>query len=436
MKKKVLLIDDSMTIHRVIDLSIDDELYSVEKAFTSDDAEVKYRNSKPDIILLDNKLEGVKLPDYTAKLKSDTGAYVIILVGAFDQFSQADLLNSGADDYIVKPFNSTLLNEKLNSAPIADTEKLSATSFEEEENKDEAIQELFDSIDSDQKVEELVNFDSVTDESVLDISQTTEEEIEVTKSDEVETEFSGATDIPETEPENIKEDENLSEESFEDIFKDIEPLKEDVTIKNEIDDLEFGISPAKEEEQPEDQLEELGKDLDKDLLSDIFSESDSNMELPAENLEDETDSSDYQAELNATEFVHEVTEESFEEPLFQAETPDTDLTKNYDVEVLSETFEVDEVEGVNAIQTPLEDETEIEFSEEDKKSGDEEVLAHENLDGDALKVAIEKTIDLEFVKNIVREVLTKNLEKAVWEIVPDMAERLIIQEIERLKKGE
>lgn len=435
MKKKVLLIDDSMTIHRVIDLSIDDELYSVEKAFTSDDAEVKYRNLKPDIILLDNKLEGVKLPDYTAKLKSDTGAYVILLVGAFDQFSQADLAGSGADDYIVKPFNSTLLNQKLNSAPIADTEKLSATSFEEEENKDEAIQELFDSIDSDQKVEDLVNFDSVIDESVLDTPQTTEEEIEVTKADEVGTEFSEVADILETEPENINEDENPSEESFEDIFKDIEPLKEDAAIKNETDDLEFEISPVKEE-QPEDKFEELGKDLDKDLLSDIFSESDSNIELPAENLEDETDSSTYQAELNATEVVHEVTEESFEEPIFQGETPDTDLTKNYDVEVLSETFEVDEVEGVNPIQTPLEDKTEIEFSGEDKKSGDEEVLAHENLDGDALKVAIEKTIDLDFVKNIVREVLTKNLEKAVWEIVPDMAERLIIQEIERLKKGE
>lgn len=410
MKKKVLLIDDSMTIHRVIDLSIDDELYSVEKAFTSDDAEVKYRNLKPDIILLDNKLEGVKLPDYTARLKSDTGAFVIILVGAFDQFSQADLAGSGADDYIVKPFNSTLLNEKLNSAPIADTEKLSATSFEEEGNKDEAIQELFDSIDSDQKVEELVNFDSVIDESVLDIPQTTEEDVEVTKSDEVGTEFSDVADILETEPENIKGDENPSEESFEDIFKDIEPLKEDAAIKNEIDDLEFAISPVKEE-QPEDKFEELGKDLDKDLLSDIFSESDSNIELPAENLEDETDSSTYQAELNATEVVHEVTEESFEEPIFQAETSDINLNEDYKPEILPEVFEFEQVEN-------------------------KEIVANRPLEADTLRNTIEQTIDLEFVKNIVREVLSKNLEKAVWEIVPDMAERLIIQEIERLKKGE
>jgi hypothetical protein len=37
---------------------------------------------------------------------------------------------------------------------------------------------------------------------------------------------------------------------------------------------------------------------------------------------------------------------------------------------------------------------------------------------------------------VVREVISKNLEKVIWEIVPDMAEKLIIEEIEKLKKGE
>ena len=38
MKSKVLLIDDSVTIHRVIDLSIDVDRYDIVKVFSKEDA--------------------------------------------------------------------------------------------------------------------------------------------------------------------------------------------------------------------------------------------------------------------------------------------------------------------------------------------------------------------------------------------------------------
>jgi hypothetical protein len=40
------------------------------------------------------------------------------------------------------------------------------------------------------------------------------------------------------------------------------------------------------------------------------------------------------------------------------------------------------------------------------------------------------------MKDIVRETVSKSLEKAVWEIVPELAEKLILEEIERIKKGQ
>ena len=41
MKSKVLLIDDSVTIHRVIDLSIDVDRYDIVKVFSKEDAKKK-----------------------------------------------------------------------------------------------------------------------------------------------------------------------------------------------------------------------------------------------------------------------------------------------------------------------------------------------------------------------------------------------------------
>ena len=114
MKKKVLLVDDSVTIHRVIDLSIDADNYDVIKVFSGEDAKLKLNDGGYDFILLDNKLEGTNITDFTALLKaSQANAKIILLVGAFDRFGTDDLKKIGADDYLVKPFDSQSLNAKL-----------------------------------------------------------------------------------------------------------------------------------------------------------------------------------------------------------------------------------------------------------------------------------------------------------------------------------
>lgn len=114
MKNKVLLVDDSITIHRVIDLSIDTDRYDTIKVFTEEDAIQELKESNFDFILLDNKLENTNIIEYTATIKSlQPGAKIILLVGAFDKFDPEDLPLSGADDYLVKPFDSQSLTTKL-----------------------------------------------------------------------------------------------------------------------------------------------------------------------------------------------------------------------------------------------------------------------------------------------------------------------------------
>lgn len=113
--KKILLIDDSVTIHRVIDICIDKDKFITEKTFSADDAVMKLKNSPADIVLLDNKLEGITLLDFIGKIRSlAQDAWIILLTGAFDQFDDNDLIKSGADDYLFKPFDSQAIESKIN----------------------------------------------------------------------------------------------------------------------------------------------------------------------------------------------------------------------------------------------------------------------------------------------------------------------------------
>jgi len=146
MKSRVLLIDDSITIHRVIDLSLDLDVYELEKAFTYDEAIAKMKNFTPDIILIDNKLEGTNVKEFIQEIKSKCPAKVVLLVGAFDNFDASKMPDFGCDDYLVKPFNSQTLEDKLaNLLPPKESEDIVV----EVQEKDAAVEELMSKISQD-----------------------------------------------------------------------------------------------------------------------------------------------------------------------------------------------------------------------------------------------------------------------------------------------
>jgi len=114
MKKKIMLIDDSVTIHRVIDLCIDKEKYDVVKVFTKEEALSHIKSEKPDLILLDNKLGDTSSQEMIKTLRKTAGNVVIILLaGAFDQFDSNLCMILGADDFLYKPFDAKTLDEKI-----------------------------------------------------------------------------------------------------------------------------------------------------------------------------------------------------------------------------------------------------------------------------------------------------------------------------------
>lgn len=362
MKKKILLIDDSMTIHRVIDLSIDDEKYHVEKVFTIEDADAKLKNFKPDVILLDNKLEGIKLEEYVRKLKESCNAAVILLVGAFDEFTEKNLKNFNADDFIVKPFNSNLLDEKLSKVLSVTTESsLPLETHQATEPKDEAVEELLASIETEKSFDEI---------ATIDIGESYAEE---------------------------KEIETLGE-SFQKSDKE-EEIDEDI------------LSDFFNEESRDETLDESIKEVKEEAVSieDIFGEL---KEVDKSEIED---SDTFQTE--SVEDLEEKNIGSIEEVV--SEIPgnislEDDILETEKTVINNKNF----VEDLELSEKMLEKEKPYEISKE------------------MIREIVYEAIDIDFLKEIVRETVSKSLEKAVWEIVPELAEKLILEEIERIKKGQ
>jgi len=456
MKKKVLLIDDSMTIHRVIDLSVDEDKYEVEKVFSVEDAEGKIKGFNPDIVLLDNKLEGIKLNEYVSRLKSETGASVILLVGAFDHFNESNLSATNADDFIVKPFNSSLLEEKLEkfggsaaATEVKDTDGELESSVE----KDVAVEELLASIDSEESTEKETQFEDFDDllaentpseDLVEDEKDNLEESLEMTESIVTKEESSESFGL-----EDIFDDEKFQEKTEEDLFDttlEEERQSEDLATSEPISD---GIlSDLLEEDSAEEKEEfkvisgEASAEQKEDLkLSDIFD--------GLEDIKDEEVEKVFSEEeaLGSLEDVVE-DEKPFEEDLDKSFTEVEGIEGDAGVDI-----DAQDVADELTVDIPDEVELNAELEEKDMLAGEakapfaeEEVVTEYSVkddeeekiivDKEIIKKVIEDSIDLDFLRDVVREVISKNLEKVIWEIVPDMAEKLIIEEIEKLKKGE
>ena len=116
--KNILVIEDDLDIRELISFNLANEGHQV---FEANDGEVgidKARDNNPDLILLDLMLPGIQGLDVCRIIKSDqeTKEIPIIMVTALGQ--EEDIvkgLETGADDYITKPFSIKVLIARVNA---------------------------------------------------------------------------------------------------------------------------------------------------------------------------------------------------------------------------------------------------------------------------------------------------------------------------------
>jgi len=148
MARKLLLADDSITIQKIIDLILTDEGFDIRTTGNGEEALTVIPSFKPDIILADiemPKINGYKLCE---KIKQDPSMYgipVILLAGAFEPLNEELVKQVRADDFIIKPFESQELINKINAAltvPIT-IEKVESTAEAVEVEEVTAKEELW-----------------------------------------------------------------------------------------------------------------------------------------------------------------------------------------------------------------------------------------------------------------------------------------------------
>ena len=116
--KNILVVEDDLDIRELISFNLANEGHQVFEANEGEVGIDKARNNNPDLILLDLMLPGIQGLDVCRIIKSDqeTKEIPIIMVTALGQ--EEDIvkgLETGADDYITKPFSIKVLIARVNA---------------------------------------------------------------------------------------------------------------------------------------------------------------------------------------------------------------------------------------------------------------------------------------------------------------------------------
>jgi two-component system response regulator MtrA len=104
MKARVLVVDDDPALAEMLGIVLRGEGF--EPSFCSDGlrALAVFRETKPDLVLLDLMLPGLGGIDVARQIRAESGVPIVMLTAKSDTVDVVLGLESGADDYVVKPF--------------------------------------------------------------------------------------------------------------------------------------------------------------------------------------------------------------------------------------------------------------------------------------------------------------------------------------------
>lgn len=107
MAQQILLADDSVTIQKVVELTLMDQNYDVVAVSDGDSAIERLADSRPDLLIADVHMPGADGYAVCANAKERyPGLPVLLLVGSFEPFDEGKMVACGAEAHLKKPFDS------------------------------------------------------------------------------------------------------------------------------------------------------------------------------------------------------------------------------------------------------------------------------------------------------------------------------------------
>ncbi len=402
MSRKVLVADDSQTIQKVIKITFANQDFDITPVL--DESELFNAEDSFDLILLDFGLsdDGYALGQRTREKFPNTP--ILALLGTFDIVDETKLRNSGFSDKVVKPFETEKFISLCNDMIGSEVQSISQEDYPNEDSN-EAEDDNFSGWD--------------VDSSLVQAEAPSEEDHD--HEDDKTVEFDLSDHAP------LKDEDNNLESELDGWGFDPTNLKgSDVT--GNFDTLPPVIE-ASEEIDTQDEFEEGPESptsvLDvSSFVGNLDDELDEDFEIPAQSNIDE---------LDEMEEVPMEALSTFEDDSDDFEEISDDNLWDVD-EDMSQTF-----------SSETEDEHEIDISNnqsmnDDFSFGSTKTTAHIKsavkapaLDMEALKNDLRSEIG-PVIEKYAREYCEQNIEKIIWEIVPDLAENLIKKELKNISK--
>src|SRR5437660_11094361 len=113
MKGRVLVVDDDAALAEMLGIVLRGEGFEPTFVSDGDKALDAFRDTRPDLVLLDLMLPGLDGIDVCRQIRSESGVPIVMLTAKTDTVDVVLGLESGADDYIHKPFKSKELVARM-----------------------------------------------------------------------------------------------------------------------------------------------------------------------------------------------------------------------------------------------------------------------------------------------------------------------------------
>ena len=105
-KQKILIVDDDVNIAELISLYLTKECFETKMVHDGEEALHAYQQFAPNLILLDLMLPGIDGYQVCREIRAKSNIPIIMLSAKGEIFDKVLGLELGADDYIMKPFDS------------------------------------------------------------------------------------------------------------------------------------------------------------------------------------------------------------------------------------------------------------------------------------------------------------------------------------------
>ncbi|PPF13579.1 DNA-binding response regulator [Rathayibacter sp. AY1G1] len=105
MSARILVVDDDAALAEMIGIVLRADGYDVSFCADGSGALEAFRRARPDLVLLDLMLPGIDGIEVCRAIRAESGVPVIMLTAKSDTSDVVQGLESGADDYMVKPFD-------------------------------------------------------------------------------------------------------------------------------------------------------------------------------------------------------------------------------------------------------------------------------------------------------------------------------------------